>query len=269
VSAAGPPGALLVEARGVTASYGASPALRGLDASVPAGEVVAVLGENGSGKSTLLKVLARVLPRSGGVLLFSGRPLESMARRETAQRIAYVPQSVDLVFPIRSLDLVLQGRAPYARGFSADRPEDLRVAEESMEACDVAHLADRDAAALSGGERRRVFLARALAQQAECWLLDEPTAGLDPRHRMDFLQTLRRVHAERGTTVLLVTHEIAVAADLASRVLLLRHGRATAEGPSAEVLAPAVLREAFGVEFARSPQLTAIPSEAGKPGART
>ena len=268
MSAAGPSGALLVEARGLTASYGASPALRGLDAAIPAGEVVGVLGENGSGKSTLLKVLARVLPRSGGTLLFAGRPLETMARRETAQRIAYVPQSVDLVFPIRSLDLVLQGRAPYARGFSADGPEDLRIAEESMRACDVEHLAERDASALSGGERRRVFLARALAQQAECWLLDEPTAGLDPRHRLDFLETLRRVHRERGTTVLLVTHEISVAADLASRVLLLRDGRAIAEGASAEVLTPAALREAFGVEFERSPQLSAVGARASEPRVR-
>jgi iron complex transport system ATP-binding protein len=253
-------GTLLVEARSLTASYGSSPALRGLDASVPAGEIVAILGENGSGKSTLLKVVARVLPATGGTLRFAGRPLESMARRETAQRVAYVPQSVDLVFPIRSLDLVLQGRAPYSKGFSAEGAEDLRLAEEAMRACDVAHLAGRDASALSGGERRRVFLARALAQQAECWLLDEPTAGLDPRHRLEFLETLRRVHGERRTTVLLVTHELAAAAELASRVLLLKDGRAIAEGPTAAVLTPERLREAFAVEFARSSQLTAVGS---------
>ena len=258
-------GVLLVEARGLSAAYGSSPALRGLDASITAGEVVAVLGENGSGKSTLLKVLARVLPATGGTLLFAGRPLASMARRETAQRVAYVPQSVDLVFPIRSLDLVLQGRAPYAKGFSAEGPEDLRLAEEAMRACDVAHLAERDASALSGGERRRVFLARALAQRAECWLLDEPTAGLDPRHRLDFLETLRRVHGERRTTVLLVTHELAAASELATRVLLLKDGRAIAEGPSREVLVPAVLREAFGVEFGKSTQLSAIGSQPPKP----
>jgi len=118
VSAApSPADALLVEARGLTAAYGSSPALRGLDASIRAGEVAAVLGENGSGKSTFLKVVARVLRASGGTLRFAGRPLESMSRRETAQRVAYVPQSVDLVFPIRSRDLVLQGRAPYAPGF--------------------------------------------------------------------------------------------------------------------------------------------------------
>ena len=239
----------LIEARALAARYGANAALAGLDADVSAGEVVAILGENGSGKSSLLKVLARVLPVSGGELRFDGRPLESIPRRETARRIAYVPQSVDLVFPIRSLDLVLQGRAPYGRGFVAETPEDRRLALEAMRACDVEGLADRDAAALSGGERRRVFLARALAQEAEVWLLDEPTAGLDPRHRLEYLETLWRVHGERRTTVLLVTHEVGLAADLASRFLLLKAGRTVAQGSRAEVLTPENLGRAFGVRF--------------------
>jgi iron complex transport system ATP-binding protein len=239
----------LIEARALSARYGASRALDGLDASIGRGEVVAVLGENGSGKSTLLRVLARVVPASGGEVLFGGRPLSEMPRRESARRIAYVPQSVDLVFPIRSLDLVLQGRAPHGRGFVADTPEDLRLAREAMRACDVEDLAGRDAKALSGGERRRVFLARALAQQAEVWLLDEPTAGLDPRHRLDFLETLWRVHEERRTTVLLVTHEIPLAAALATSVLLLKSGRAIARGLRADVLTPDNLSRAFGAPF--------------------
>jgi len=239
----------LIEARALTARYGSTAALAGLDAEIGAGEVVAVLGENGSGKSSLLKVLARVLAPAGGEILFDGRPLVAIPRRETARRIAYVPQSVELVFPIRSLDLVLQGRAPHGRGFVAETPEDRRRALEAMRACDVQGLADRDAAALSGGERRRVFLARALAQEAEVWLLDEPTAGLDPRHRLEYLETLWRVHGERRTTVLLVTHEIGLAADLASRVLLLKAGRTVAQGSRAEVMTPENLSRAFGVRF--------------------
>ena len=240
---------VLIEARGLRARYGSSPALEGLDAAIAAGEVVAVLGENGSGKSTFLKVLARVLPVAGGALEFDGRPLSEIPRRSTAQRVAYVPQSVDLVFPIRSLDLVLQGRAPHGRGFVAETALDLRLAREAMRACDVEGLADRDAKALSGGERRRVFLARALAQEAEVWLLDEPTAGLDPRHRLEFLETLWRVHRERGTTVLLVTHEIGLAARLATSVLLLRSGRTVAHGPRSAVLTAENLGRVFGTPF--------------------
>ena len=238
----------LLEARGLTAAYGSTPALAGLDARVEKGEVVGLLGENGSGKSTLLKVIARIVPASGGELLFEGRRHDSLPRRQLARRIAYLPQAIDLVFPIRCLDLVLQGRAPYARGFSADSPEDHDRALEAMRACDVESLAERDASALSGGERRRVFLARALAQEADVWLLDEPTSGLDLRHRLEFLEQLAKAHASRGTTVLLVTHEIDLAGEIADRVVVLRRGRAVASGPPTGTLTPDVLREAFGVE---------------------
>jgi iron complex transport system ATP-binding protein len=194
-------GTPLLEARDLRAGYGRTEALSGLDARLLAGEVVAILGENGSGKSTLLKVIARILPPSSGQMLLDGAPLSALSRRQTARRIAYLPQSVDLVFPILALDLVLQG------------------------------------------------LARALEQEAEIWLLDEPTAGLDPRHRLEFLQVLRRSHRERGGTVLLVTHEIDLAAEICDRVLLLRRGRALADGPPDDVLTAANLRRAFDVEF--------------------
>ncbi len=249
MNADAPAGETLLCARGLRAGYGKTEALRGLDADVPAGGVLAILGENGSGKSTFLKVVARILPAISGELLFDGSPLASRPRRETARRIAYVPQSVDLVFPIRALDLVLQGRAPRSRSFSADSAEDRARALEAMRACDVEDLAERDASALSGGETRRVFLARALAQEAEVWLLDEPTAGLDPRHRLEFLDVLRRTHAEKGGTILLVTHELGLAAEIADRVLLLRHGRALASGPPAAALSAENLRRAFDVEF--------------------
>ncbi|MEP7131604.1 MAG: ABC transporter ATP-binding protein [Acidobacteriota bacterium] len=239
---------ILLEARELSAAYGPNQALRGLDARFLSGEIVAILGENGSGKSTLLKVIARILAPSAGEVLFDGRPLAMIPRRATARRVAYVAQSADLVFPIRSLDLVLQGRAPHGRGFSADSADDRQRAIEAMRVCDVAGLADRDASALSGGERRRVFLARALAQEAEVWLLDEPTSGLDPRHRIDFLDVLVREHRARHTTVLLVTHEVDLALSIADRVLLLREGRAIASGPPGETLTPESLRDLFGVE---------------------
>jgi len=242
-------GALRLETRGLRALYGRTEALSGLDAMIPAGQIVAVLGENGSGKSTFLKVLARIRPPAGGEVLLDGAPLLARPRRETARRIAYVPQSVDLVFPIRALDLVLQGRAPHAPGFSADSAEDRARALDAMSACDVRDLAERDASALSGGETRRVFLARAVAQEAEIWLLDEPTAGLDPRHRLEFLDVLQRRHRESRLTVLLVTHEVDLAARIADRVLLLRNGRALAAGAPGEVLTAANLRRAFDVEF--------------------
>jgi iron complex transport system ATP-binding protein len=238
----------LFEARGLTAAYGRTPALTGLDLRIERGELVGLLGENGSGKSTLLKVMARIVPATGGELLFEGKPHSAIPRRLAARRIAYLPQSIDLVFPIRCLDLVLQGRAPHARAFSADSAEDHERALVAMRACDVEELAERDASALSGGERRRVFLARALAQEADVWLLDEPTSGLDLRHRLEFLDLLAVAHAERRTTVVLVTHEIDLAGQIADRVVVLLRGRAVAAGPPGGTLTPEVLREAFAVE---------------------
>jgi iron complex transport system ATP-binding protein len=246
-----PGGLPILEVHALRAGYGNTVALAGLDVEIPAGKIVALLGENGSGKSTLLKVLARIVAPASGEVLLEGRPLGSLPRRETARRIAYVPQSVDLVFPIRALDLVLQGRAPYARSFSAEGPEDRARALSAMRACDVEDLAERDASALSGGETRRVFLARAVAQEAEVWLLDEPTSGLDPRHRLEFLRVLKRRQAEREATILLVTHEIDLAAQLAERVLLLRRGRLLASGTPAAALTAENLRRAFDVEFRR------------------
>ena len=237
-----------LEARVLRAAYGATRALDGFDATIGAGELVALLGENGSGKSTFLKVAARIVSPDGGQLLLDGVPVDSIGRRETARRIAYLPQNLDLVFPIRCLDLVLQGRAPHARGFSADSKSDRERALEAMRACDVVDLVHRDASALSGGERRRVLLARAVAQDAGIWLLDEPTSGLDPRHRLEFLELLARTHASRGTTIVLVTHEIDLAGEIADRVVLMRRGRALASGPASETLTPERLRETFDVE---------------------
>ena len=126
--------AIALEARALSAAYGKTRALDGLNATVPGGAIVALLGENGSGKSTLLKVIARILPPAGGDLLLEGRPLSQIPRRETARRIAYVPQSAELVFPIRSLDLVLQGRAPHNSGFSTDSPLDRALPRPSARA---------------------------------------------------------------------------------------------------------------------------------------
>jgi iron complex transport system ATP-binding protein len=248
-----------IAASGLSAAYGSTKALMGLDTTIEAGRILVLLGENGSGKSTFLKIVARIIEPTAGTLALEGRPLSELPRRETARRIAYVPQSVDLVFPIRCEDLVLQGRAPYGRGFSSDSEEDRRRARQAMAACDVAELSDRDASALSGGEKRRVFLARALAQQASIWLLDEPTAGLDPRHRLRFLELLQRVHRDRGTTVVFVTHDIELAAELADEVLLLSRGRALVQGPPDSALTAGSLEAAFGARFeARAGTLKAV-----------
>ena len=231
----------------LSVSYGKRRALDRVSFRLESGAVAAVVGENGSGKSTLLKSVAGVLRPGGGEIRWGESSLSGVSPRERAREVAYAPQSVDLVFPISVVEIVLQGRAPWRSGWIWESAEDREIARESMRECDVAHLASEDAARLSGGERRRVFLARMLAQRAPVWLLDEPTADLDPRHRLEFLELVRRAHARLGTTVLWATHDLNEALEIADHVVILRGGRLLCAGPVSECLSPSSLEKAFGV----------------------
>jgi iron complex transport system ATP-binding protein len=237
-----------LEAVDLCASYGRRRAIERIGFRLEPGSVAAVIGENGSGKSTLLKSIAGVLAPDGGEVRWNGSALSRRRRKEAARRIAYAPQSADLVFPITVSELVLQGRAPWRSGWLWESREDREIALEAMRECDVALLAGNDAAKLSGGERRRVFLARMLAQRAEVWLLDEPTADLDPRHRLEFLEILRRAHARRAATILWATHDLNEALEIADHAIVLRGGSLLAAGPLSDCITSELLQSAFGVQ---------------------
>jgi iron complex transport system ATP-binding protein len=233
--------------RGLSVSYGRRRALDGVDFDGAPGSVVAVAGEKCSGKSTLLKAIARLLPAERGEILWNGESLGAWPRRRIARAVSYAPQSAELIFSISVEDLVLQGRAPWRSGWLWESPEDRAIAREAMLACDVLDLADRDATTLSGGERRRAFLARHLAQSASVWLLDEPTADLDPRHRLEFLDALREAHGRLRPLVLWATHDINEALAIADAILLLRRGRVVSSGTLRDALTPAALDAAFAI----------------------
>ncbi len=236
-----------LEAIDLSVSYGRRAAVESLSFRLEPGAVAAVVGENGSGKSTLLKSIAGVLRPRTGEIRWNGKALSRRRPKEAARQIAYAPQSAELVFPIAVSDLVLQGRAPWRSGWLWESAEDREIALEAMRECDVAALAGHDAARLSGGERRRVFLARMLAQRAAVWLLDEPTADLDPRHRLEFLEILRRAHARRAATILWATHDLNEALEIADHAILLHGGRLLAAGPISACVNSDLLEQAFGV----------------------
>jgi iron complex transport system ATP-binding protein len=235
---------------GLRAGYGREAALDGVDFDFGPGRVVALAGENGSGKSTLLKAIVGVVPSRTGDVRLGGESILAWPRRRVARAIAYAPQSAELIFPITVRDLVLQGRAPWRSGFLWESGEDVAIAEAAMRACDVGDLADRDATRLSGGERRRAFLARLLAQNARVWLLDEPTADLDPRHRLEFIEVLREAHARARPIVVWATHDVNEALAIADDLLLLRRGRVVAAGPVEDALLPGPLESAFSIRAA-------------------
>jgi iron complex transport system ATP-binding protein len=217
----------------------------GVTLEVRAGEIVALLGPNGSGKSTVLSIAIGALKPDGGDVLFDGEPIAGFSRREIAQRMAMVAEQAAIRFPMTALEYVLTGRYAYGAGLGFDSPADVEIAMQSLGAADAAQFAHRRFNQLSSGERQRVTLARSLAQQPRLLLLDEPTANADIAHQLSLLDLVRRLTRERGLGVMIVTHEINLAAEFADRMALIKDGRLIACGPTREVMTSETLSGLF------------------------
>lgn len=242
-----------LEAAHLAFAYGAQPVLQDIGLTVAAGEMVALVGPNGAGKSTLLKLFSGYLQPRGGAVSYNRRPLADWPPVELARHLAVAPQSPVFHFPFTVTQYVLLARHPH-RGWSPfDHEPDLTAARAALAATDIEFLAERNVLELSGGERQRVVLAAALAQEPETILLDEPTASLDLRHQTALMTALRRQNRERGLTVLIVTHDLNLAARYCPRLILLHRGRIAADGAPAAVLQTPLLREIYqvGVEIGR------------------
>lgn len=216
---------------------------------VGAGEVVALVGPNASGKSTVLKLASSVLLPDAGSVLIDGDPVAHLSLRERARRIAVVQQESPLLFPIRVLSFVLQGRNAYLHRLQLETEADLEVARAVMVVTRTEHLATRLMQELSGGEKQRVILARALAQQPRLLLLDEPTLHLDIAYQVDLLRLVRTLARQKGYAVLVVTHELNLAAEFADRALLIHQGRLIRTGTPAEVFERELLEQVFQTEL--------------------
>jgi iron complex transport system ATP-binding protein len=233
-----------LQARDLGYFAGASRLLGGVELDLYPGELLALVGPNGAGKTTLLRLLAGdAEPAEGEVLLYS-RPLSDYAVRDLALKRSVLPQQTYLRFAFTALEVVLMGRAPHL-GFGRDEgPDDLAVARRCMELTDTRHLEARSYPTLSGGEQRRVTLARVLAQEAPVVLLDEPTAALDIRHQELVMETARELVAG-GAAVLAVLHDLNLAAAHADRVAVLSGGELVALGRPPEVMTAELLSEVF------------------------
>ena len=226
-------------------------ALSGLTFEVLSGEVLGVIGPNGSGKTSLLKLLARVLrPQEGEIHLFGSR-IEAMSQDAIARLVALVPQETRQIFPFTIAETVMMGRFPHHRskgrllGIGLEGPEDIRLAMEAMEETDVRHLAHRSIDDVSGGERQRAIIARALAQQPKVLLLDEPTAFLDLNHQLDICAILTRLNKSSGLTVVLASHDLNLASQYCDRLLLLDQGEIFRLGTPEEIIRPEVLEAVY------------------------
>lgn len=226
------------------------PVLTGLDLEVAAGDFLGIVGPNGVGKSTLLGLLSGYLtPGAGRVELF-GRPIETWKRRELARRVAVVPQSESWSFPFRVSEVVLMGRTPYLSGpLALEGAEDIAAAKRALDAVGLSDLACRPLDHLSGGERQMVLVARALAQEPELLLLDEPTASLDLAHQQQVFRLLTRLNRERSLAIVVVTHDLNLAGLYCGRLAVLHRGRVASDGTPAEILSAPFLSEVYGADL--------------------
>ncbi|MFN3346875.1 MAG: ABC transporter ATP-binding protein, partial [Candidatus Bipolaricaulaceae bacterium] len=236
-----------VRIRGLSLAYSAVPVLDGVDLAVQEGEILAVVGPNGAGKSTLLRAISGALRPQKGVIYLDFRVVWDFSARERAQKLAMVEQGAQPAFDLTVQELVELGRLPHLGRLQGFRAADAAAVAQALAFTGLAHLAHRRWSELSGGERQRALLAMALAQEPEVLLLDEPTAHLDVAHQIELMQLITGF-AGKGGTAILALHDLNLAAAFAHRVALLCRGRLLACGTPAEVLTPALLREAFGVE---------------------
>lgn len=241
----------LLATRGVTFGFPQRPDfLKPVTLELRAGQCWGFVGPNGAGKSTLLRLLAGLVPPHSGTIQLLGEDLSTLATRERARRIAFLPQHMPRDLANSSLDIVLMGRYPHRALGLFESADDIDIARRCLSLTDAAPYSDRPLATLSGGEAQRVHLAAALAQSPSVLLLDEPTAALDLRHQLTIFALLQQLARRDGLAVVVVTHDLNLAARFCTHVLLLDNGRAIASGPPRDVLTPATLEKVYAVRLA-------------------
>jgi iron complex transport system ATP-binding protein len=259
----------MLETRDVSFSYtgikgGVPLVLDRVSLQIERGTIAALLGPNGSGKSTLIRLMSGIVSPLAGEIRIAGRSMRQLARRDVARRLAVVPQETQTTFDFSVIDMVLMGRYAHLGPFELEGAGDLAIARDAMAATGTSALESRSFSSLSGGEKQRVVIASALAQASDLLLLDEPTASLDLAYQFEIAALLRRLNAERGTTMLVSTHDLNLAAAVCDCVILLKAGRVLAQGPTKEILTADSIRQLYGIEadvqfHARAGRVTVVP----------
>jgi len=235
-------------ADGLSAGYGEATVLDGLDLAIPPGKITVIVGANACGKSTLLRTLSRLLPARKGTVLLDGKSIHNLPSRALARTLGLLPQSPIAPEGIAVSDLVSRGRHPHQGIFSRWRREDDEAVAAALAATKTEDLADRPVDELSGGQRQRVWIAMALAQETDLLLLDEPTTFLDISHQIEVLDLLTDLNQTRGTTVVMVLHDLNLAARYADHLVAMANGRLHAAGPPEAVLTEDNVRQVFGLQ---------------------
>ncbi len=234
--------------------------LQGVSFRIEPGEFVGLLGPNGSGKTTLLSTLCGVIPVQEGTIEIGGEPIERLKPKERARRMAMVSQDGEVRFPFSCEEVVLMGRYPHQARWQLDSALDMDMVRQSLRVTDTEALARRLVTAISGGERQRVLMAKALAQEAPVLLLDEATSAMDIHRKLQIFGLLERLNREEGLTVLAVLHDVNLAALFCRRMIFLKEGRVVADGPTESVVNAEILEAVY--------QARAVVQEIGQTGKR-
>ncbi|RLI81388.1 ABC transporter ATP-binding protein [Archaeoglobales archaeon] len=235
-----------IRIRGLEFSYSSIQALKDVTIDIYESEIVAVVGPNGSGKSTLLKCIDKILKPQKGVILINGKDVKDFSQIEIAKTVGYVPQSIKQFFPATVFEVVLMGRKPYL-GWRCSR-KDLEKVFEVLKLLNIKNIAMRDFNELSGGQQQKVLIARALAQEPEVLLLDEPTANLDIKHQLEVMEIIRKIVKEKGITAIVAIHDLNLASRYTDRIVMMYEGKIFAAGEPFSVLTPSNIRTVYGVE---------------------
>ncbi|MFD0199801.1 MULTISPECIES: ABC transporter ATP-binding protein [Saccharothrix] len=240
--------AVRLQAQALSVGYGERLVVSGLDLDVLSGSVTAVIGPNGCGKSTLLRALGRLLPARSGAVVLDGKRINRTPTREVAKVLAMLPQSPQAPEGLTVAELVARGRHPHQAWYRQWSPEDEAAVASALEMTGMAELADRTVDELSGGQRQRAWISMALAQGTDLLLLDEPTTYLDLAHQVDVLDLVQRLHRDFGRTVVMVLHDLNLAARYADRLVAMKDGRIVVAGPPSDVLTEENLLAVFGLD---------------------
>ena len=234
-------------ARDLRLGYGSHSVVHDLDVVIPDGRITGIVGANACGKSTLLRGLARLLKPTAGTVILDGTDIHRRPTGEVARTLGLLPQQPVVPSGVTVTDLVGRGRDPHQSGFRRWSSEDDAIVAEALDLTGTIDLADRLVDELSGGQRQRVWIAMALAQHTDLLLLDEPTTYLDLAHQIDVLDLLAELNNSRGTTIVMVLHELNLAARYADHLIAMQHGRIRAEGTPDEVITEDIIRDVFGL----------------------
>ena len=239
----------LLQLQGVISGYNRVEAVvRGVDLELYEGDFLGLVGPNGCGKSTLLRTITRLLPHQSGCIFLDGKALKSLSHKEIAQLVGVVPQEASSPFGFSVQDIVGMGRNPYLKWFQGTDNQDQKIVQKALEQTGTSHLSQRNVMELSGGERQRVVIARALAQSPNILLLDEPTNHLDINHQVEVFDLLYRLNQGGDLAILCVTHDLNLAAEYCSNIVLMKDGQIHARGTPEQVLTRGIISEVYGIE---------------------